>query len=99
MTRQKHHKHIVRWEKHCKTKRKIIDRKCSKEPLCDRQMFKETVDWIAHEKGRTKGYPSLKSTKVNINTLKKQIFNAGVIERQKKNLKKKQENMPSLFTI
>lgn len=73
MTRREHHKLIVKWEKHCKIKKRCIDKACSKNPLADRKILLETIDWLSHEKGLKKAYPRLKETRINKNTLNKTI--------------------------
>ena len=46
MTRREHHKLIVKWEKHCKVKKRCIDKVCSKNPLADRKILSETIEAI-----------------------------------------------------
>ena len=73
MTRREHHKLIVTWEKHCTAKKHCIDHACSKNPLADRKILSETIDWLSHEKGLKKAYPRLKETRISKNTLIKTI--------------------------
>ena len=47
-------KNFVKWEKHCKVKKRCIDKACSKNPLADRKILSETIDWLSHEKGLKK---------------------------------------------